>query len=467
MTYSRRKFLKAMGATSLATAAFSASPAMFSAHAADVSGYKAMVCVFLFGGLDSHDLILPYDQPSYSSIANIRQTLFGQTGSTRARDQLLPLSPGNAGQFGGRQFALPPEMPLLRDLFNQGKAAFVGNVGPLIEPVSRTAFEAGGVRLPPRLFSHNDQQATWQASAPEGAQFGWGGLFADAILASGGATGPSEFATIATTESGPFLTGNTATPYQVSTRGSAEVFLLEPLSDPDLNSEARALFEQVQRVLRTEPYAGNHVVEGDIANLISGGFDANAAYNDARSTATPLTTSFPATPLGSQLRAIADTIAIRGSLQTSRQIFFAGRGGFDTHDAQAQSLPQLLGEIDMALAAFNAAMIELGLSDDVVLFTASDFGRTLAVNGDGTDHGWGGHQIVMGGGVVGNQILGTIPEPVFGHEQDSGGGRLIPELSVEQYAANFGRWFGLSDSELDTALPNLTNFDRSALNLFG
>ncbi|MEL6688045.1 MAG: DUF1501 domain-containing protein, partial [Pseudomonadota bacterium] len=169
--------------------------------------------------------------------------------------------------------------------------------------------------------------------------------------------------------------------------------------------------------------------------------------------------SFPVTPLGAQLKAVAETINIRDRLFASRQVFFVGLGGFDTHDAQARALPQLLSQIDGALAAFQTAMEALGLSRDVTLFTASDFGRTLSVNGDGTDHGWGGHQIVLGGAVKGGDIYGSLPPPTLGHAADSGGGRLIPSVAVDRYAAELGRWFGLTEAELSSALPGLGNFD--------
>ena len=181
----RRLFLKTTGAAALATAIASNRPVSFNAHAANTSGYKALVCVFLLGGLDNHDVLLPFDQTSYASFSTARQSLLSRQGNARQRASLLTIVPQDTDVLGGRQVALPPEMPQMKALFDQGVAAIVANVGPLIEPVTRTTFENGAARLPPRLFSHNDQQATWQASAPEGAQFGWGGLFADAVLGSG------------------------------------------------------------------------------------------------------------------------------------------------------------------------------------------------------------------------------------------------------------------------------------------
>ena len=458
MPNSRRDFIKALGIGALATTAFTAVPTTFTAHAADTSGYKALVCVFLFGGLDCHDLILPYDLPSYDQYARLRSPLLAQQGTARQRSSLLPLTPASDTVLQGRQVALPPEMPQLASLFRQNKAAIVGNVGPLVEPVTRANFESAAVRLPPRLFSHNDQQAVWQANQPEGAQYGWGGLFADAVLASGANAALPQFSTITTEDVGPFLTGRNAVPYRVSTAGSARVDFLEDYYE-GVSGDRADLLRAVRDQMAARSYRGSHLLERDMAAAFSGGFETNEAYDIARQQGVSLPTSFPATPLGAQLRAVAETIGVRDRLLSSRQVFFVGLGGFDTHDAQARALPKLLSQIDGALGAFQTAMEALGLTRDVTLFTASDFGRTLAVNGDGTDHGWGGHQIVLGGAVKGGEIYGTLPPPVLGHDADSGGGRLIPSVAVDSYAAELGRWFGLSESELSSALPGLENFE--------
>ncbi len=458
MLTSRRHVIKSLGAAALASTALTAIPRTFTAHAANTTGYKALVCVFFFGGLDCHDLILPYDQSSYDQYAQLRASLLAQQGSARERASLSPLSPVTGGVLQGRQVALPPEMPLLEGLFRGGKAAIVGNVGPLIEPTTRASFEGGAVRLPPRLFSHNDQQAVWQANQPEGAQYGWGGLFADAVLASGANASLPQFTTITTEDVGPFLTGRRAVPYRVSTAGAARVDFLEDYYD-GLSGERAELLEAVRNQLSAASYRGDHLLERDMATAFSGGLATNEAYDSARQQGASFPTSFPATPLAAQLRAVAETINVRDRMFASRQIFFVGLGGFDTHDGQARALPALLSQIDGALSAFQTAMETLGLDRDVTLFTASDFGRTLAVNGDGTDHGWGGHQIVLGGAVKGGEIYGALPPPVLGHDADSGGGRLIPFVAVDNYAAELGRWFGLSESELSAALPGLGNFD--------
>lgn len=466
MTLTRRDFLRYAVSSSIAGATLAGLPSSLTAHAAQTNDYKALVCVFLFGGVDGHDVLIPFDLPSYNSFANIRQTLLNRYDGARSRENLLPISPENGAQFGSREFALPPEMPLLKSLFDQRRAAIVSNVGPLIEPVNAQSFATGSATLPPRLFSHNDQQSIWQASAPEGAQLGWGGLFADAMLAAGANNGMGEFTTLATAGVGPFLTGNTASPYQVSLNGSAGIVALDGPNGSGFGGDLNAFITSARERFRASGFNEPNILAQDIANKFRAGIDANSVFDAARASAPMLTTEFPMTSLGSQLRTVAETMSIRDSLSANRQIFFVGTGGFDTHSGQATDLPALLSQIDGALAAFYSAMIELGLSQNVTTFTASDFGRTLTVNGDGTDHGWGGNQIVLGGAVRGNNIFGDVPPALLGHDLDAGNGRLIPTLAVEQFAAPLGQWWGLSDTEIRQALPGLGNFDTRNLALF-
>ncbi len=460
MTLHRRRFLRHLAAAPmLAGGTLGLSQR---GYGADIGGYRALVCVFLYGGLDNNDLLLPAGN-AYSDFARIRESLLAEQGEARAPEFLLPLDSLQSTADGSR-WALPPEMPATKALFDSGRAAVVANVGPLIEPVTRQQFLDETVRLPPRLFSHNDQQATWQASAPEGAQYGWGGLFADAFLRSGASAGAEAFATITATEVGPFLTGERAFPYRINPWGASQVYLLgenETLVEGDDSFEQRLL-----RHLRGDRYSGSHVIRSDMATALGKSLATNARYNSARGASVTLATPFPDNELGAQLRAVADTIAIRNELGVQRQIFFVGIGGFDTHSAQATDLPALLGMVDSAAGAFYQATEELGIAQDVTLFTASDFGRTLAINGDGTDHGWGGHHLVIGGGVNGGNLLGTPPPPRIDNPRDAGAGAAIPEFSVEQFAAPLGRWMGLSDAELDAALPALGNFDRNVLTLF-
>ncbi|MEM1141601.1 MAG: DUF1501 domain-containing protein [Pseudomonadota bacterium] len=454
MCLTRRAFLKDSLATSIAMASLGGvSTAMNSieAKAANTEGYGALVCLFLFGGLDNHDMVLPYDSTSYNQFVSLRGSLLQAQGDSRARSSLLSLSTADNSQFGSRRFALPPELAGIKGLYDRGHAAIVGNVGPLLQPTNRGTFEQESVPLPARLFSHNDQQATWQASAPEGASFGWGGRFVDALLPGNGS---ADFSAISSFGDGLFLTGQQARPYNVNPGGAATQEVLEAL---ELEGNTQAL-AAARAFLRGENYRGVNFFAQDMRNAARASIDANRLYNAAVNEAQPILTEFPGSALGLGLRAVAEAINLRTSLQVNRQVFFVGLGGFDTHSGQAQTLPELLRTVDSAVTAFHSEMERQGLSQSVTLFTASDFGRTLIANGDGTDHGWGGHQFVIGGSVQGGAIYGDLPPIATEHEQDSGNGRLIPTTSVEQFAAPMGRWLGLNDSELNQALPNLSNF---------
>ena len=466
----RRQFLRNASALSLASlgGVGTALTGFQRARAADTSGYKALVCLFLFGGLDNHDTLLPYDVASYNQYAAIRAPLLSQYGamaggSTRDRARLLPLTPDNAADFGGREFALTEEMAGIHGLFQSGDAAIVGNVGPLIEPLTRTEWEAETATTPKRLFSHNDQQSTWMSGAPEGGSaFGWGGLFADAALASF-ANADEAFTAISSFDSGLFLTGQQARPYQIGTRGAAEIGILEEFEDNQFLPELQLAYQNMRAHFAASNHAGANLIERDMASAIGASLLTNESYNAALESAPTLATAFPDSFLGGQLRAVAEAISVRNVLLAGRQVFFVGIGGFDTHSNQAQDLPALQTTIDAAVTAFFAAMQELGVSSDVTLFTASDFGRTLAINGDGTDHGWGAHHFVVGGAVQGRNIYGSVPVADFDHDQDAGGGRLIPTTSIEQFAEPLGRWFGLDNSEIATALPNLGAFGAPPL----
>ena len=453
---SRRNAIRMLGAGAIAGTAMAGAPGVFTTHAADTTDYRALVCVFLFGGMDSHDVVLPFDPGEYASWRNIRRSFVARQGTSRDLASLLPLRQVSRPPEEAPRHALAPELSNIKALYDAGDAAVVANVGPLVEPVTRRDFEASVARVPPRLFSHNDQQNIWQAGAPEGAQFGWGGLFADAVLASGGNANRPQFTTITTEEVGPFLTGRTAAPFRIGTEGAAQLNILEEFADQTDPAFVNAVRDQ----LAAAQFSGTNVIERDLAAKFAGGLETNEFYAQALAGSSPNFAGFGNGPLSAQLRAVANTIAVRGALSASRQIFFVGIGGFDTHSAQAVDLPNLLRELDTGVAAFHSAMTSLGLSQKVTLFTASDFGRTLAVNGDGTDHGWGSHHFVVGGAVRGGDVYGEVPPATIGHAQEVGGGRLIPSLAVDQYAAQLGSWFGLDGAEINAALPNLGRFSQ-------
>lgn len=462
MIFTRRKFLHNAGALGAASG-FAANLGSFNAFAADTSDYKALVCVFLFGAMDGHDTVLPYDVTSNDQYDAIRGPLVSELDNStegfasRRRANLLELA-GSGGNIGGRTFAFPEELRPLHELYTQGNLAVVGNVGPLIEPTTRQSFESSSVRIPSRLFSHNDQQSTWQASQTEGAQVGWGGRFADIVQAAN-ANSNATFTSVSAFGTQVFGQGQNVNAFQVSTSGAQNV---------DFISENSHLGSSVfpahyRDALLNTGGSPSNLFGRDFANVNRTALEANEFLTTQFALPGDPTTVMPSTNLGAQLSVIAKVIARNRAFGVKRQVFFVGAGGFDTHRNQPESLPGLQADVANSMRAFHDSMVELGLSDKVTSFTGSDFGRTLSRNGNGTDHGWGGHHFVMGGAVNGGQILGNIPPPEFNHDYDAGRGRLIPEVSVDQYAASLGQWFGLSNSELLDALPGLGNFDQATL----
>ncbi len=441
----RRHFLSRVGAGATLATLGGLSRGLVPAARADAgSDYRALVCVFLFGGMDNHDVVIPYERSAYEEWARLRGGLLTAMATPRTLDNLLPL--GSSGPLAAQ--ALPAELSGIHGLFQSGQAALLGNVGPLLEPVTRRTFEDDSARLPSRLFSHNDQQSTWMGGRPEGAQYGWGGLFLDAL---GDLNAAPELGGITTGDAQLFLTGRRTVPYAVSPGGAPAVEALTAYDDAALEAALRA-------ELRGEGTTRTHLLERDLAGMARAGLDANARYDAATRGVPALTTLFPPDGLGAQLGAVARTIQAREALGACRQLFIVGIGGFDTHSNQARSLPTLQRRVDLGITAFHQAMVELGLDRQVTLFTASDFGRTLAPNDDGTDHGWGAHHFVVGGAVRGGRLYGGLPEATLGHDHDAGNGRLIPQLSVEQLAAPLGRWMGMDDAALATALPQLSAF---------
>lgn len=455
----RRQLLKNAGALSLCSATGTVSMlTSLRALAADNSGYKALVCVFLDGGMDNYDTVLPYDIASYGGYVATRQTLMNGYRGSRSLDELLPLVPSDAAQAGSRQFAVPAELAPLHSLFGAGAVAIIGNVGPLLAPITKHDYQMSADSAPARLFSHCDQLSTWMSLQPEGATpSGWGGRFVDAEIASDANIRPA-FSAVSTFGTYQFLSGEFARSYQIAPDGLPENDVLTRLDfEKHLSSSAYAMLREH---FSSTGISGTNVLQRDLAAEQSRYFINNELFRSLFAGAPNFVSAFPDSDLGRQLLAIAKTIAVRDELGVSRQVFFAGKRGFDTHSGQPNTLPALQAELSQAIAAFYEAMQELGTTLDVTLFTASDFGRTLTVNGDGTDHGWGSHHFVVGGSVLGGRIYGEIPPYELGHDYDAGHGRLIPTTSIHQYAATLGRWFGLTYDELVGALPGLENFPQ-------
>ena len=450
---SRRAFMRRASALSLAGVATPWAlnlATLGEAAAAGATDYKALVCVFLYGGNDYGNTLIPYDSASYTLYAGLR----GNLGYARSALDATALTPSVA-LAGGRQYALAAELAPLLPIFNAGRMAAVLNVGTLVQPTTKAQYLAKSVPLPPKLFSHNDQQSVWQSSAPEGAISGWGGRMGD-LLESG--NGISTFTCVNVSGNAVYLSGSHAVQYQVSTAGSVA---LRALSSPLFGSAACS---SALQTLITQPRTD--LFEAEYTRVTKRSIDANKLLTTSLVPAGSITTPFPAANgLGDQLKLVARMIASASVLGAKRQVFFVSIGGFDTHTGLVTTHPALMSTVGNALAAFYNATVDLGVASQVTTFTASDFGRTLTTNGDGSDHGWGSMHFVSGGAVNGQRLYGAPPAVANNGPDDVGQGRLLPTTSVDQYAATLGRWFGVSDGDLLTVLPNLKNYNASTRNL--
>jgi uncharacterized protein (DUF1501 family) len=453
MEQSRRAFLKRaamLGMVGGAGPFVMNLAAIGEAAAATASDYKALVCVFLFGGNDYANTVVPYDQASYDAYAALRGPI-ALARDTLAATVLNPL----AGLAGGRQYALNPNLAPLLPLFDAGRLAVMLNVGTLIQPTSKTNYTNRSVPLPPKLFSHNDQQSFWQASNPEGATSGWGGRIGD-LLQSG--NGAATLTCINASGNAVFLSGRTAVQYGVTTSGPV----------PLLNN-ATSLFGSgpalaTLRSLMTSPRS--NLFEDEHARVTKRSLDLQAQVTAALAAGPAITTPFPTgNSLADQLRIVARLIAVSQELGARRQVFFVSLGGFDNHDSILTVHPTLLARLGAAMRAFHDATQELGVADKVTSFTASDFGRTLVSNANGSDHGWGSKHFVMGGAVNGRAFYGTPPVIANNGPDDVGQGRLLPSLSVDQYGATLASWFGVANGQLSTVLPSINNYNPSTWNL--
>ena len=429
------------------------------------SDYKALVCLFMHGGNDHGNTVVATSGDSWENYVRLRAEI--AMPAPGEKDGLLSIAPANLAVFGndGLGLALHPSLQRTRALFQAGKVAILANVGPLIEPTTIDDYQRRLTRIPQRLFSHNDQQSTWQTFSPEGSQSGWGGRMVDRFASSANSAASFFSAITPGSHAGAWLSGRQTSPYTIPSSGRIGIRQVDqnlggivnhgqPLRDLLMLDRSNAGYlEQTlahlnQRTLRYQRTLQDGLVAEDHAAL------------------QPVP-DYPGTPgtknaLAIQFRMIGRIIASRHNIGVRRQVFFVQLGGFDTHAHQKFTHARLLSHVDQALGYFNDQMRALGVEDQVTLFTASDFGRTMSVNGNGTDHGWGSHHFILGGAVDGGKLYGRFP--VFGIEagQDARG-RLVPRYSVEQYAAGLGEWFGLSQGELMEVLPNLRNFGNDRL----
>jgi uncharacterized protein (DUF1501 family) len=493
--HSRRAFLKRAGQLAFTGAALPTAinlAALGEAAAFNAGNdYKALVCVFLYGGSDYANTLIPADTASYAAYQTIRGTTGSslQNGIALGRTPetingvnlpginsslLTPIAGGEPlsaiGQTG-LQYALHPSMSGMRNLFNTEKAAVLLNCGPLVVPLTKANYNSNNrtlYPLPPKLFSHNDQQSIWQSSSPEGSTIGWGGNIGDLALSSNGSN--SLFTCISVTGNAVFLSGDNALSYQVGRNGAVKINAVgTPYSFGNVGSAINQLISPTGRTNILEREYGTVTTRAVGAeNAITTAIDSTKAVNNVYPA--PYN-NFPANnSLSDQLRMVARLIAARNSLGTKRQVFMVSLGGFDSHDNLMSDHARNMDRVSTAMTAFHDAMTALGVADKVTAFTATDFGRTLSSNGDGSDHGWGSHQFIVGGAVNGGKFYGYAP-PVSVSDTSAPAdqwhvrqGRLLPSTSVDQYAATLAKWFGVEGSELagsSSILPFLDNFGGS------
>ncbi|MDP3653436.1 MAG: DUF1501 domain-containing protein [Rhodoferax sp.] len=489
--HTRRDFLRRSGqlaltGTALPLALNLAAMGEAAAFNAPAGDYKALVCVFLYGGNDYANTVISYDDTSYNQYSTIRGGGAGQAAggialakSALAATLLTPTVAPLDVVGVAHQYALHPSMAGLANLFNTGKAAVQLNVGPLVKPLTRVQYNSANKALyprPPQLFSHNDQQSIWQSSSPEGSKVGWGGNIGDLVLQNG-LNSNSLFTGMSVTGNAVFLSGDTALQYQLSTSGAIKI---KPATNATVfgSANVRSAIDTLIRQSRT------HTLENEYNTVTARAMAAEAAVTAALALSPstegtvpdlrPFPTKFGTDSLSLQLQMVARLIKGRSVLGARRQVFMVSLGGFDLHDNLIAQQPTLMDRVSSAMTAFYNATVDMGVASQVTAFTASDFGRTLASNGDGSDHGWGSHHFIVGGAVKGQAFYGTAPPVSVGDTKDSGGnyaladqwhvgqGRLLPSTSVDQYAATLAKWFGVADSEMAGILPNIVNFGTSA-----
>lgn len=448
---SRRKFLKqascaAVGSTTLFSTLLNLksinAASIFNSTVAAAGDYKALVCILLSGGADAFNMLVPRTQEEYDIYAASR------SNQALDRDSLLSI---NVQNTPGREFGLHPSMSHCRNLFNNGKLAFISNIGTLIQHINKTQFYNGTVPVPLGLYSHADQQMHWQTAVPhDRVAAGWGGKIADLLISSNQNQNISLNLSLSGTNI--FQSGNETVEYSLDPysgslgfretwgwTGETQMMSVNSMLDKTYLDPFQQSYKEVVRISR------------DGHNLINGALENLAEFN----------TVFSDTYLSESFKMVAKMIAVRQELGMSRQIFFIEYGGWDHHDELLNNQAEMLTELDNALHEFYSVIDqELNLADKVTTFNLSEFSRTLTSNGNGTDHAWGTNVFVLGGAVDGGRILGNYPLLNLGDDNpiEVGGGVLIPTTSADEYFAELAMWFGVPDSELSLLFPNLTNF---------
>lgn len=443
---SRRTFLRhaccaAVGTTGIFSALTQlqalAAVAGDATEASTPGDYKALVCLFLQGGNDATNLLVPYDAASHAAYARARAEL------ALPRDTLLPIS--TRAYNDGRSYALHPAVSDLHSLYGAGKVALLANVGTLVRPTTLADYRAGR-NLPPQLFAHSEQLLQWQSSLPDRPfETGWGGRLADLTDTLNANRRVSMSITLSGVNA--FLRGKAVNQFAVSPDGVRSLNYGNIATD--LSSTA------IRAMMANQP--GNALAAAFGGTTLEA-IDQGDALGAALAGAPTLRTSFQYTETAQRLAMVARIISVASQLGLRRQVFFVQLGGWDLHGAQDTAHGPLLAELSGALKSFYDATVELGVAEQVTTFTASDFGRTYVPNAGGTDHGWGNHQLIMGGAVRGGDIYGRLPSLTLGADDDTGRGRWLPTTSVDEYNATLATWFGISPTNLSLALPNIGRF---------
>ena len=460
MRQSRREFVRRTCCTAAALGVASSFSrfGLVNALAQAPTDFRALVCIFLFGGNDANNMLVPMDPTGYANYLNTRKSI-ANGGLAIDQGSLLPIT-AKTQQVGTTAFGLHPNLPELQALFGKGQLAFLANVGTLLAPTTRTEVQQGSQTLPANLFSHEDQQLQWQTSAPDSfATTGWAGRVADKVqpVFNVGAQFPP-ITTVA--GSAIFCTGQQTQPYAVIPGSSSA------LNGFDSSASSAARLQALQQLLTFD--TGISLIQS-ASSITSAAVADSQTLSAAVASAGSLATVFPKSGLGSQLLQVAQILKVRSALGLNRQIFFCSLGGFDTHTNQISAQQSLFSQLSPAVNAFYSATVELGLAQQVTTFTMSDFSRTFQpASGGGTDHAWGSVQMMMGGAVQGGDIYGTLPTFALGGPDDSGNnGRWIPTTSIDQYGATLASWFGVQSTDLPAIFPNLSNFTAPTLGFLG
>jgi uncharacterized protein (DUF1501 family) len=460
--FSRRRFLQQSGAFGALALAQSLPSLGLSGAAAQAPAYRALVCVYMFGGNDADNMVMPHtNYAQYAASRNATNAPFWvpQNVATGGRQPMLQITPAG----GTTVYGLHPNMAGLRTLFQGGKMAIVTNVGCLVEPRTRTTYRNGSKKRPDNLFSHSDQQTQSQTAISQASLTGitgWAGRLGDRCIS---------------------LNAPNATPMSMSFSGNQPFgsgVLVKTMSLPTAGNFGFAgdsATPNAQQIARTAARANiigaieSNAMVGATQGVGKGGLDASAKLNPIiQGTGSgAVTTAFAGlnTGLANQLRAVAKVIEQRTTLgHNARQVFFVSIGGFDTHSGQNPGHDTLMLQMSQAITAFYNFTVAAGVANNVTTFTLSDFGRTFKSNGAGTDHAWGSHAMVVGGAVNGGRMIGTYPNLTLSGPDDSGAeGRWVPQISIDQYGATLGKWFGASAGDIAQVFPNVSRFPTSDL----